>query len=189
MKFVYFLSIILLLISCSKEGDGVATKSDSNYLQNNPFQNNTETNAFYYNFNMYMFAKARVLNNSYGDNNYNKNLLLYSKGFHFAEDGDLIDGKGSYVYVSLKTSSYSDGIQTGKYFYTSNSNSNEYTFNYSEFEINFDSNTSTDYAYDIIDGYFDVKKTGNNYYTVVFDCIDENGGRIYGRYSGIVIFD
>jgi len=188
MKFIYFLAVIFLLVSCNKEEEGVAAKSDSNYLQNNIFQNNTAINAYYYNNAMYRFAEARVLNNSYSDNDFEKALLLYSKGFIFSEDGELIEANGSYVYVLLKTNTYNNIIPNGKYVYNSSNNLSKYTFNYSEFDTNFNNNSNTESHY-INDGYFEISNSGNNYYTITFNCTDENGNNIYGNYSGIVIFD
>ena len=139
----------------------------------------------------YAMAQGTIENNGLmqGDSRkydgYNLDLTLYSGGFTLSTDdnGELnVSGTGHMIYLEIYTSS-AEEYDNLEYTYSDSYPAPVGTFDYGDYVLNY-SPGSIDYKWiEITSGSVTISKSGS-IYTIIIDCIDEEGNSVSGYFKG-----
>ena len=122
---------------------------------------------------------------------YHTDLMLYSNGLTLQKnenDPYLFSGKGNAIHFKM-FSSNGKNLDNGEYTFSTTAPFKVRTFDYGHFAVNLDfgyngfQTVDSKDIYTIVDGKVSVTRNGSEY-TIIIDCIYQNGYNVTGYYKG-----
>jgi hypothetical protein len=168
MKKLYFLLVVLAVMSACKKDE-----------------NTTPKNNITYDGKTYELAKGYLENYGYVDDGlYNFDMTLVSDGLTLTENGDA-SGVGNIIYFEMLSPSPTE-LSAGTYTFSVNFNT-AYTFATGFVGLDFDIANFTGTFLNLVGGTVTVAKDGGNY-KITFNGVQASAKAVTGSYEGTLIY-